>query len=100
LDKDETANNSRISTRWMENGSYMRIKNVQLGYSLPKGALNAIKVARIRLYISISNLYTITRYKGLDPESGGSNSSVLSAGYDNGQTPIPRTYMMGVQVTF
>jgi hypothetical protein len=85
-----------ISDRFVEDGSFIRLKNVTLGYTLPafKG------VNRIRVYVSGNNLVTITKYSGFDPEVnsfGGSNSQV---GVDNLVYPVARTFLAGIQVMF
>lgn len=91
--------NDRISTWWIENGSYLRFKEIQLGYTLQKRTNNLDNNSIIRLYASASNLFTITRYKGRDPE-GALSSSPLNSGVDRGIYPIPRSIGIGVQVRF
>lgn len=86
-------NNSRASTRWLENGSYAKLKNLTFGYTLPENWINRAKVKALRLYVSFDNLCTITNYSGLDPEVGLS-------GLDYGVYPSARTYMFGVSVKF
>lgn len=86
-------NNSRASTRWLENGSYAKLKNLTFGYTLPENLTNRAKVKALRLYVSFDNLCTITNYSGLDPEVGLS-------GLDYGVYPSARTYMFGVSVKF
>jgi TonB-linked SusC/RagA family outer membrane protein len=85
-----------VSDRFVENGSFVRLKNVTLGYTLPafKG------ISRLRVYVSGNNLATITKYSGFDPEVnsfGGSNTAV---GVDNIVYPVARTFLAGVQVAF
>ena len=84
-------NNSRASTRWLENGSYAKLKNLTFGYTLPENWTNRAKVKALRLYVSFDNLCTITNYSGLDPEVGLS-------GLDYGVYPSARTYMFGVSI--
>lgn len=86
-------NNSRASTRWLENGSYAKLKNLTFGYTLPENWTNRAKVKALRLYVSFDNLCTITNYSGLDPEVGLN-------GLDYGVYPSARTYMFGVSVKF
>lgn len=86
-------NNSRASTRWLENGSYAKLKNLTFGYTLPENWTDRAKVKALRLYVSFDNLCTITNYSGLDPEVGLS-------GLDYGVYPSARTYMFGVSVKF
>lgn len=94
--------NDRISDRYIEDGSYIRIKNITLGYNVPKSVLNRFKVENIRLYMNIQNLYTFTKYSGYDPEVGAStqDSSGLVYGLDNGRYPSPTLYSFGVNVSF
>ena len=77
--------NDRLSTRYIEDGSYIRLKNISLGYSLPKNLLSKMKVDNIRFSVNIQNIYTLTRYKGFDPEVGAStqDSSGLTFGVES-----------------
>ena len=93
----------QTTTYFIENGSYIRGKNFQLGYSLPKNLLSKIMMSRARIYIQATNLFTITKYQGVDPEVNvryQGNGSSLSNGVDRGVYPIGRTYMVGLQVGF
>ena len=94
--------NDRLSTRYIEDGSYLRIKNITLGYTFPKNMLQKVKVENLRLYCNIQNLYTFTKYTGFDPEVGAStqDSSGLTFGVDNGRYPSPMTCSFGVNITF
>lgn len=80
--------NDRISDRYVEDGSFLRIKNITLGYTFPKALLNKAKIENLRVYVNIQNLYTFTKYTGYDPEVGAStqDSSGLTYGLDNGRT--------------
>ena len=94
--------NVRPSDRWIENGSYMRIKNLMLGYTLPSGTLSTLTngtITRLRVYVSCQNLATFTKYKGWDPEIG-SRRTTLTNGIDYGQYPSARSYQFGLQVGF
>ena len=93
--------NDRLSTRYIEDGSYIRLKNISLGYSLPKNLLSKMKVDNIRFSVNIQNIYTLTRYKGFDPEVGAStqDSSGLTFGVDNGRYPSPMTCSFGLNIT-
>ncbi len=95
--------NGRFSSRWVEDASFLRFKNIQLGYSLPRPLLDKIKVFQgVRVYVAATNLFRITKYKGLDPEvvSYGDPSSQLYAGTDNGNIPQPVTVQVGANLTF
>ncbi|MBN2806094.1 MAG: SusC/RagA family TonB-linked outer membrane protein, partial [Prolixibacteraceae bacterium] len=85
--------NTRQSNRYIEDGSYLRVKNVSLGYTLPAQLVEKAKMSSMRLYISAANLMTLTRYKGFDPEVG-------TNGIDNGNYPITRTISFGANITF
>ena len=102
LTQADPNDNDRMSTRYIEDGSYLRIKNIALGYTLPKKALNNMKIENIRLYVNIQNLYTFTKYTGYDPEVGAStqDSTGLTFGVDNGRYPSPTSYSLGLNITF
>jgi hypothetical protein len=96
-------NNSRAaSTRWLEDGSYLRMKNVQLGYSVPKEVLERVKgLGTVRVYITGQNVFTVTNYTGYDPETiGGITGGVLTRGIDEGSYPNVRTFTAGIQLGF
>lgn len=94
--------NDRLSDRYLEDGSYIRIKNVSLGYNLPKDFLRKINVENVRVSLNIQNLYTFTKYSGYDPEVGAStqDSTGLTFGVDNGRYPSPMTVSCGLNLTF
>ena len=99
--------NTRTSNRFVEDGSYMRLKNISIGYSIPSGTAQALTggaLKKLRVYVSAQNLLTITNYSGYDPEIGNryqnSAGNTLINGIDYGQFPSPRTVMAGLQVGF
>lgn len=94
--------NDRLSDRYIEDGSYVRIKNITLGYTFPKALLKKVKIDNVRAYVNIQNLYTLTKYTGYDPEVGAStqDSTGLTFGVDNGRYPSPTTYSFGLNITF
>lgn len=94
--------NDRISDRYVEDGSFLRIKNITLGYTFPKALLNKAKIENLRVYVNIQNLYTFTKYTGYDPEVGAStqDSYGLTYGLDNGRYPSPAMYSFGLNITF
>ena len=92
--------NRRISTRFIEDGSFLRIKNITLGYNLPKNIGKRLKVQNLRIYLSSQNLHTWTNYSGYDPEVGSYNQNPLINGVENGRYPIARSYTFGVNVSF
>ncbi|MCQ2164052.1 MAG: TonB-dependent receptor [Bacteroidales bacterium] len=94
--------NDRVSTRYIEDGSYIRIKNLSFGYNLPKDLVQKMKIENIRLSMNIQNLYTLTKYSGYDPEVGASTQDAtgMTFGVDNGRYPSPTTYSCGLNITF
>ena len=92
--------NDRLSDRYIEDGSYIRLKNITLGYTFPKALLQKVKIDNVRAYINIQNLYTLTKYTGYDPEIGVSTASVNVMGLDNGRYPSPTVYSFGLNLTF
>lgn len=92
-----TANNV-FSDYFVEDASYCRIQNVQLGYSVNPEFFKKSGITKLRLYVGVNNLYTFTKYRGFDP--GASGGDPLSSGIDFGFYPIPRTYMFGLNLNF
>ena len=91
--------NYRVSDMWVKNGDFLRISNIQVGYTLPKDICNMLSIQKARVYLGVSNLLTISGYnKYGDPECG--SGSVLYTGLDTGRYPQPRTFMGGVNITF
>jgi len=96
--------NDRFSSWFVEDASFMRIQNMQIGYTLPKQLIR--NISRMRVYASVNNLFTFTKYSGYDPEVGPSfnstigNYSPLDMGFDNGPYPMPRVIQFGVQADF
>ena len=94
--------NDRMSDRYVEDGSYLRVKNITLGYTFPKAMLERCKIENVRMYVNIQNLYTFTKYTGYDPEVGASTQDAtgMTFGVDNGRYPSPTTYSFGMNITF
>lgn len=88
------------SDRFIESGSFLRIQNVSLGFTLPTVYARKIKMNRLRIYASGQNLYVFTPYKGLDPEIGSVNQNVFLSNVDLGRFPIPRTVVIGINAEF
>ena len=91
--------NDQMSSFWVEDGSFLRIKDVQLGYNIPKDRCKKIGLASFRIYASASNLYCFTKYKGRDPE-GFMSIDPLNSGTDGGNYTIPRSFIGGLQLGF
>lgn len=83
------------STAFLEDGSYLRLKNLRLGYSVPKNILDRAQIKSLKVYAQVSNLFTLTKYSGLDPEI---NLGGTSMGLDQGAWPTPRQIMFGVNL--
>ena len=98
------SNNARPSSRFLEDGSYMRLKNLQIGYTIPSKTLKITGFSMARIYVSGTNLLTLTKYPGLDPEMTVSDNSKeegdRSAGIDWGTYPSAMTFMVGIDITF
>jgi len=114
---EDNNDNNRPSDVYAEDGSYLRLRNIQVGYTLPANLLSRFAITRLRIYVSAQNLFTITGYSGLDPEIGlpqqydGATRygpagfgelprSVGSSGVDVGNYPLSRFYTFGLNVTF
>jgi TonB-linked SusC/RagA family outer membrane protein len=98
LRNDQTNYNDRPSNLWIEDASFLRCKNITLGYRLPESVLSKIFVHSLRVYANVSNVFVITKYKGMDPEIGGWNP--LQVGWDGGNYPLPRVFTIGANLTF
>lgn len=103
---DGQLNKIGYSDRWLESGSYLRLKTIELGYTLPKSLVKKAYLDRVRVYAMAENLFTFTGYSGYTPDVGASSITdangyyVLSTGVDQGRYPIPRTFSFGIQVGF
>ena len=90
--------NGVFSDFYVEDASYVRIQNAQIGYSLPESLTTKINIEKLRLYVAANNLYTFTEYKGYDPSA--STGEAIGGGIDYGFYPVPRTYMFGLNLNF
>ena len=90
--------NQEVSDYFVEDGSYLRIKSLQLGYSLSSKLVCKVGLSQFRVYVSAQNLLTLTKYSGLDPEMG--SSSPLTNGIDSGYYPQARVFSLGVNLKF
>ncbi len=91
-------NNTVFSSFYVEDASYLRIQNVQLGYTFTDEQFGKGGPTKVRLYLGVNNLYTFTKYMGYDP--GASSGAPLGSGIDYGFYPVPRTYMVGANINF
>ncbi|WP_375418281.1 hypothetical protein [uncultured Hymenobacter sp.] len=94
--------NDQFSSRYVEDASYLRARNIELGYSLPTPFTTRYGIGGVRFYASVDNVFTITKYTGLDPEisAQGFYNNPLAYGVDFGNYPQPRTYRLGLNVQF
>ena len=92
--------NRRVSDRFVEDGSFVRLQNVSIGYVLPSSLTNKWNIGRLRFYASGQNLWTITGYSGYDPEIGSFNQNPLINGVDNGRFPVASSVTFGFNVNF
>jgi TonB-linked SusC/RagA family outer membrane protein len=95
-----STSNFRYSDRFVEDGSYLRIQSISLAYNVPSHLISKIKIQNLKIYSTIQNLYTFTKYSGYDPEIGSINGNVGLTGIDNARYPSPRIYTFGINVTF
>ena len=101
--------NVRPSDFFIDNGAYLRARNITLGYTFDKATLQSFSgnvLSKLRIYIAAENLFTITGYKGYDPEistvngDNNANDTIFNRGIDTGQIPQPRTFLFGIQAGF
>ncbi len=92
--------NNRVSDRYIEDGSYIRLQNISLSYTFPKKIISALKLQNLKIYANLQNVYTWTKYKGYDPEVGSMYGDALMTGLDYGRYPSPRIYTFGLNVSF
>ena len=100
LANDDNTLNNVPSSVWIENGSYLKLKNFTIGYTLPASLINRFTLSKLRVYVSTQNLFTITKYSGLDPEIGVQGGNATQNGVDNGTYPSSRFFTFGLNVTF
>ncbi|MBA7556226.1 hypothetical protein ES705_48925 [subsurface metagenome] len=89
-----------LNDAYIEDGSYIRLRTVSLGYTFNKALTNRYGITRFRLYVSATNLFTLTKYSGYDPSVNTSTLNGQRLGYDYSAYPLPRTIMFGVNLDF
>ena len=94
------SNSTRLSTFYLQDGSYLRMTNLVFGYSVPELAAQKWKLAGVRIYASVDNPFTITKYKGYNLEPDYNQRGNLTPGVDYGLYPLVRSYTLGLKVTF
>jgi TonB-dependent starch-binding outer membrane protein SusC len=100
LANDDNTLNNVPSSAWVQNGSYLKVKNFTVGYTLPAALSSRFTLSKLRVYLSTQNLFTITKYTGLDPEIGIQGGNPVFNGVDNGTYPSSRFFTFGLNVTF
>ena len=95
-----STSNFRYSDKFVEDGSYLRIQNISIGYNLPKSILKKVKIENLKLYANLQNVYTFTAYKGYEPEVGSINQDARLSSIDNARYPSPRIYTFGLNLSF
>ena len=95
-----STSNFRYSDRFVEDGSYLRIQNISLGYNLPQKFISKFGLANLKVYSNMQNVFTFTKYSGYDPEVGSINQNVLLTGIDNARYPSPHIYTIGINAKF
>jgi TonB-linked SusC/RagA family outer membrane protein len=101
LNVNDPNNNTRNSDLWVEDGSYVRLKNLRLAYDLPKSLMNSAGMQNLQLYFNATNLLTFSDYQGFDPEIGNRNPTRSeTAGTDNGNYPLTKQFTFGLKATF
>ncbi len=89
-----------VSDRFIENGSYLRLKNLSLGYSLPASITGKLGISQLRIYVTAQNWVTWTKYTGYDPEVSRNEQATLTQGVDNGVYPANKTFLGGLTISF
>lgn len=100
LATDDNTLNSVPNSAFVENGSFLKLKNLTIGYTLPEALAKRMSLSRLRLYFSTQNVFVITKYTGLDPEIGIQFGNATQNGVDNGTYPPSRSFTFGLNVTF
>jgi hypothetical protein len=90
-------NNTRVSDRYVEDGSFIKIKNLQLGYNFSSAALRKANISKLRIYAQARNAFTFTKYTGFDPEISG---GIFDTGIDRGAYPQARSFAIGLDLKF
>ncbi len=97
---DDAVGSNVPSSAWIKNGSFLKLKNFTVGYTIPAELSRKLGISKLRIYGSTQNLFTITKYPGLDPEIGIQGNNATQSGVDNGTYPSSKFYTIGLNVTF
>ncbi|MEQ9423498.1 MAG: TonB-dependent receptor [Cyclobacteriaceae bacterium] len=96
--KIDPSDRNTFSSAQVEDGSFIRIKNINLGYAFPQKILDNLKLSKLRAYVSVNNLHTFTNYSGYDPEVNAFGQNALLLGIDYGGYPLAKTFIAGIQI--
>ena len=97
---DPNQNYTSVNSYFVENGDYLKLKNLQLGYTFSNNVLKQISIKTLRVFVMANNVFTITKYNGLDPEIGIQGGNPTQNGVDNGTYPSSRFYTFGLNLSF
>ena len=97
---DAAIGSNVASSAYIEDGSFLKVKNLTVGYTIPQRIVDRAQLAKLRIYVSTQNLFTVTGYKGLDPEIGIQGGNATQNGLDNGTYPSSRFFTVGLNVQF
>jgi len=101
ISNDPNQNYNVLSSYWLQDGSFLKLRNLQIGYTLPRSVIDKIGLGKARIYLMGQNLLTITKFKGIDPETTSSKDNIRTHGTaDVGGYPPVRTYSMGIDLSF
>lgn len=95
--KSNFSTNTQVNSYYIEKGSYLRMRTLELGYTVPEDILSGIYLSSLRVYVQAANLFTVTKYSGLDPELGGDDRAF---GSDTGNYPLVKTFLFGLNLNF
>jgi hypothetical protein len=97
---DNNGNRALYSDRWIEDGWFLRLKNVTFSYNIPKSVTDHLKIAGCKVALTAQNVFTLTNYSGFDPEVSSNGQSAYFPGYDTGGYPLAKSFLLSVNVNF
>ena len=100
LDINDTYSNKYVTDYFIEDASYLRLRQVTLGYNMPENLISRIRLVKLRIYVQAQNLFTFTRFTGMDPGVNISGRSDLGLGIYSGGNPTPKQILFGVNLGF
>jgi len=100
LDVSDVVSTRNLTDYFVEDATYVRVKTLQLGYTIPESLISRIKLARVRVYVQAQNMFTFTKFSGLDPDTGQNGADDLSMGVVNNVSPTPKQFLFGLNLSF